>query len=379
MSENTNMIKKAGITFSEEQGQLLEIAESFSRDKAPIATVRNLIESETGFDKDVWTEMVNLGWLGIAIPEEFGGSGLSVAEVVTIVEPMGRMLLATPLVSTTLAAQLLLDAGTTAQKQDLLPRMAGGAIAALAMHEEHGDWDISHVTCTGVISGDTVTLSGINRLVTDAKVADTILATISIAGIPSLVAIDSGSIDSAALQRETVIDETRRSYRINLDGISVPATNIFDAEKTAAALKRYHLLSCLLLSAEACGGTAGAMDITLNYLNTRRTFDRFIGSYQSLKHTMVDILTDLEAARSFLYYAAGVIDTDEGEAAVRMAKAQSSDNFAYAGDRAIQFHGGFGFTYECDAQLFRRRAFWTANQSGDAIYHRKRLATLLLD
>ena len=222
-------------------------------------------------------------------------------------------------------------------------------------------------------------MSGIKRLVTDAKVADTILATISIAGIPSLVAIDSGSIDSAALQRETVIDETRRSYRINLDGISVPATNIFDAEKTAAALKRYHLLSCLLLSAEACGGTAGAMDITLNYLNTRRTFDRFIGSYQSLKHTMVDILTDLEAARSFLYYAAGVIDTDEGEAAVRMAKAQSSDNFAYAGDRAIQFHGGFGFTYECDAQLFRRRAFWTANQSGDAIYHRKRLATLLLD
>jgi len=379
MSENTNMIKKAGITFSEEQGQLLEIAESFSRDKAPIATVRNLIESETGFDKDVWTEMVNLGWLGIAIPEEFGGSGLSVAEVVTIVEPMGRMLLATPLVSTTLAAQLLLDAGTTAQKQDLLPRMAGGAIAALAMHEEHGDWDISHVTCTGVISGDAVTLSGIKRLVTDVKVADTILATISIAGIPSLVAIDSGSIDSAALQRETVIDETRRSYRINLDGISVPATNIFDAEKTAAALKRYHLLFCLLLSAEACGGTAGAMDITLNYLNTRRTFDRFIGSYQSLKHTMVDILTDLEAARSFLYYAAGVIDTDEGEAAVRMAKAQSSDNFAYAGDRAIQFHGGFGFTYECDAQLFRRRAFWTANQSGDAIYHRKRLATLLLD
>lgn len=379
MSENTNMMKKAGITFSEEQGQLLEIAESFSRDKAPIATVRNLIESETGFDKDVWTEMVNLGWLGIAIPEEFGGSGLSVAEVVTIVEPMGRMLLATPLVSTTLAAQLLLDAGTTAQKQDLLPRMAGGAIAALAMHEEHGDWDVSHVTCTGVISGDTVTLSGTKRLVTDAKVADTILATISIAGIPSLVAIDSGSIDSAALQRETVIDETRRSYRINLDGISVPATNIFDAEKTAAALKRYHLLSCLLLSAEACGGTAGAMDITLNYLNTRRTFDRFIGSYQSLKHTMVDILTDLEAARSFLYYAAGVIDTDDGEAAVRMAKAQSSDNFAYAGDRAIQFHGGFGFTYECDAQLFRRRAFWTANQSGDAIYHRKRLATLLLD
>ncbi len=379
MSENTNMKKNVGITFSEEQAQLLEIAESFSRDKAPIATVRNLIESETGFDNDVWIEMANLGWLGIAIPEEFGGSGLSVAEVVTIVEPMGRMLFATPLVSTSLAAQLLLDAGSASQKADLLPKIAGGAIAALAMNEEHGDWNVNHITCTGIISGDTVTLSGVKRLVTDAKVADTILATISIDGSPALVMIDPAAIDGAAIQRETVIDETRRSYRINLDGISVPTANILDAGETPAALKRYHLLSCLLLSAESCGGTAGAMDITLDYLNTRRTFDRFIGSYQSLKHTMVDILTGLEAARSFLYYAAGVIDTDEGEAAVRMAKAQSSENFSYAGDRAIQFHGGFGFTYECDAQLFRRRAFWTSNQSGDAIYHRKRLATLLLD
>jgi alkylation response protein AidB-like acyl-CoA dehydrogenase len=379
MSENTNMVNNTGITFSEEQAQLLEIAESFSRDKAPIATVRSLIESETGFDKDVWTEMASLGWLGIAIPEEFGGSGLTVAEVVTIVEPMGRMLLATPLVSTTLAAQLLLDAGIDSQKSDLLPKIAGGAIAALAINEEHGDWDVNHIDCTGVVSGDIVTLSGIKTLVTDAKVADIILATITIDDRPSVVVIDPAKVDDAAIQRETIIDETRRSYRINLNGISVPSANILDADRTAAALKRYHLLSCLLLSAESCGGTAGAMDITLDYLNTRRTFDRFIGSYQSLKHTMVDILTGLEAARSFLYYAAGVIDTDEGEAAVRMAKAQSSENFSYAGDRSIQFHGGFGFTYECDAQLFRRRAFWTTNQSGDAIYHRKRLATLLLD
>jgi len=379
MSENTVIEKKARIHFSEEQAQLLEIAESFSRDKAPISTVRNLLDTDSGFDKDVWAEMANLGWLGIAIPEEFGGSGLSVAEVVTIVEPMGRMLLATPMISTTLAAQLLLDAGSAAQQADLLPKIAGGAIAALAMSEEHGDWDVNHIDCSGTISGDTVSLSGVKTLVTDANVADTILATVRIDGNPAVVAIDRAAISNAAIQRETVIDETRRSYRIDLDGVSVPVSHILDAGKTAAALKRYHLLSCLLLSAESCGGTAGAMDITLDYLNTRRAFDRFIGSYQSLKHTMTDILTGLEAARSFLYYAAGVIDTEEGEAAVRMAKAQSSENFAYAGDRAIQFHGGFGFTYECDAQLFRRRAFWTTNQSGDAIYHRKRLADLLLD
>ena len=145
MSENTVIEKKARIHFSEEQAQLLEIAESFSRDKAPISTVRNLLDTDSGFDKDVWAEMANLGWLGIAIPEEFGGSGLSVAEVVTIVEPMGRMLLATPMISTTLAAQLLLDAGSAAQQADLLPKIAGGAIAALAMSEEHGGGDVNHL------------------------------------------------------------------------------------------------------------------------------------------------------------------------------------------------------------------------------------------
>lgn len=373
------MNTKRDIEFSEEQQQLLEIAENFCRDKSPVSAVRAQIETDDGFDPAIWKEMAELGWLGIAIPEEFGGSGLGMGEVVTIAEPLGRNLLATPFASSTLAAQLLLDAGTDAQKTAHLPTIAEGAKVSLAFNEAHGDWDLTNLTCTGKASGDTVALSGEKVLVTDAKLADLIIATIKIEGKAALVIIPGDAIDASAMTRETVIDETRRSYRFSLDGVSVPAGNVMDASKTEAALERHHRLACLLLSAEACGGTASCLNTIIEYLTTRRQFDRFIGSYQALKHTTVDILTGMEAARSFLYHAATVIDGDKGEEAVRMAKAQSSEIFAFAGDRAIQFHGGFGFTYECDAQLYRRRALWNVNQHGDPIYHRKRLASLLLD
>ena len=374
------MSKKSEIIFTEEQVQLLEIAESFSRDKAPIAAVRAQIDLDESCDPAIWKEMAELGWLGIAIPEEFGGSALGMGEVVSITEPMGRRLFATPFISTTLAAQLLLDAGTTAQQKSYLPRIAEGSITAIATSEEHGDWDLTHIDCGATEDGDSLILSGTKTLVTDAREAETIIATVKYRGSSCLVLIDRVAISDSAMVREKVLDQTRRSYRISLDGITVPLSNLLDVTKSSAALIRHHKLSCLLLAAEACGGIAGAMDVTLEYLKTRKQFERYIGSYQSLKHTMVDILTGMEAARSFLYHAATVIDDGElGEIAVRMAKAKAGEVFSYAGDRAIQFHGGFGFTFDCDAQLFRRRAFWTENQSGDAIYHRKRLANLLLD
>lgn len=373
------MNTRKDIEFSEEQQQLLEIAENFCRDKSPVSAVRSQIETEDGFDEGIWKEMTELGWLGIAIPEEFGGSGLGMGEVVTIAEPLGRNLLATPFASSTLAAQLVIDAGTEAQKAAHLPSLAEGLKVALAFCEPHGDWDLTHIDCTGEVSGDTITLAGTKVLVTEARVADGFMATIKVGGKPAIVLVPGSAIDKDAMTRETVIDETRRSYRLSLNGVTVPASNMLDQAKTEAALTRHHKLACLLLSAEACGGTASCLGTILEYLTTRRQFDRFIGSYQSLKHTAVDILTGMEAARSFLYHAATVIEEDEGETAVRMAKAQSSDIFSYAGDRAIQFHGGFGFTYECDAQLYRRRALWNTNQHGDAVYHRKRLASLLLD
>ena len=367
------------IGFSEEQGDLLEVAVNFCRDKSPVDKVRALLTDDLGYDPEVWSEVAELGWLGIAIPEEFGGVGLGLAEVVPVVEQMGRNLMAGPFVSTTLAAQAILVGGTDEQKADLLPAFASGMPAALALSEDHADWDLNHITCTAKREGDQLVLTGTKTLVTDADAAKWILVSVSLDGEPQLVLIDRSSVPDSALRREVVIDETRRSYQITLDGITLQQTALLDPAKSAETLAHLHLTANLLLSAEMCGGAASAIDYTVDYLQTRKQFGKTIGSYQSLKHPIVDAHVDYEKARSHLYSAAYTFSQQgEGEIATRMAKSTACKAFAFAADRAIQFHGGFGFTYDCDAQLYRRRAIWCEAMQGDGAYHRKKLADLLL-
>ncbi|MEN6543470.1 acyl-CoA dehydrogenase family protein [Parvibaculum sp.] len=371
--------KRPTIQFSDEQEQLLEVATSFCLDKFPADRVRARIAAAEDFDKGVWGEMAALGWLGVAVPEEFGGSGLGLAEVVTLVEPMGRALAGTPLVSTTLVAQALLKGGTQAQKNEWLPKICEGAIGALALTEPHGDWDLANLTCKAARQADKLALSGIKTFVTDAASADLTIVSVSLDGKPALVLLDKAALGAAKIEREIVIDETRRSYRLKLDGITVPASALLDPSKAGATLAHLEQAACLLLSAEACGGASGVIDVTVEYLKSRKQFEKYIGSYQALKHPTVDALLAMEAVRSHLYFAATVIgEGEDGEIAVRMAKAQSSDALAFASDRAIQFHGGFGFTYDCDAQLYRRRGIWCEAQFGDAAHHRRILADMLL-
>ena len=373
------MIQKT-INFSDEQEQLLEIATNFCREKSPVSTVRDLLSADIGYDPAVWEEIVELGWLGVAVPEQYGGSGLGLGEVVTITEPMGRHLLATPFLSTSLAAQALLKGGTDSQKATWLPKICEGAIVSLALSELHGDWNLANLTATAQKQGDMLTLKGTKTFVSYAEIAEAIIVSVSLDGMPTLVVVPGEDIPKKALTREGNIDETQRTYRLTLDGITVPDANLLPPEDSEECFDHIHLAANLLLSAEMCGGIAGVLEYTLEYLNTRKQFGRLIGSYQSLKHTMVDVLTGLEASRSHLYQAAGVSGENgkEFEIATRMAKAQASETFAFAADRAIQFHGGFGFTYDCDAQLYRRRAFWGGSCFGDAAYHRENLGDLLL-
>jgi acyl-CoA dehydrogenase len=380
----TEQNEPSEILFSEEQAQLLEIAETFSANKAPIDAVRRQLQAGNAIEADLWQEIAALGWLGIAIPEEYGGSGLGLGEVVAIVEPMGRNLLSSPLASTTLAAQAILWGGNEAQKSQWLPQLASGTVAALALTEAHGDWDLCNLTCSARRNGDVLSLSGGKTFVTDAAMADLFLVSVALDGAPALVMVEKSALGEAALHREVVVDETRRSYGVDLNGVEVPAANLLAGRDVPVGLKSLHLAACLLYAAEMCGGMAGVINVTLDYLRTRRQFDHFIGAYQALKHPMVDALVGLDQARSHLYHAATVFEMDNaaagrGEVAVRMAKAQAATAFAFASDRAIQFHGAFGFTYDCDAQLYRRRALWCEQQHGDGLHHRKHLAGLLLD
>jgi len=152
-----------------------------------------------------------------------------------------------------------------------------------------------------------------------------------------------------------------------------------DVSKTNTALDKIHLAGNLLGASELTGSGQACIDYTVEYLGTRKQFGKAIGSFQALKHPTVDAFVDYQKSRSLLYTAAFNFGKQgEGEIATRMAKAQADKAASFAADRSIQFHGGFGFTYDCDAQLYRRRAIFHASQYGDARYHKKKLAELLL-
>jgi alkylation response protein AidB-like acyl-CoA dehydrogenase len=367
------------IGFSEDQASLLEVATDFCQRRSPVATVRRLMEDEAGHDPAVWTELGDLGWLGVAIPEVYGGSGLGLAEVVPLVEQMGRRLMAGPFASTTLVAQGLIAGGTEDQKREVLPRIAAGEAAALALAELDTDWEADSIACTATRQADgRLALSGLKVLVTDANAARRILASVRLDGAPALVLLTPEDLPAGALRRETVIDETRRSFALTLDGVVLEADQLLDPGRARAALEHLHLVANLLAAADMVGGTQACIDYTLDYLRTRTQFGKVIGSYQALKHPIVEAYTRYEQARSHLYSAAHCFNEQgTGEIAVRMAKAAADVAFSFAADRSIQFHGGFGFTWDCDAQLYRRRAIWHAAQFGDAAFHRKKLARLL--
>lgn len=373
------MDKIGKLGFSEEQADLLEVAMNFCRDKSPIERVRALMTDERGYDPTLWQEIGEMGWLGIAIPEAYGGIGLSMAEVVPVAEAMGRYLLNTPFTATTLTAQTLLAGGTETQKQDWLPRLASGEAGTLALLEAEGDWDVMAISARADRDGEMLELAGQKRFVADAASASAIIVSVLLDGQPALVLLEGGDLDSNALRPETIIDETRRTFELTLDGIRVSENRLLDPDKAEAALKHIHLCSNLLAAADMAGGNLSVIDYTLDYLRTRTQFGKPIGSYQALKHPMVDAYVMYEQARSHVYSAAHCFNQQgEGEIATRMAKVTALEAYSYAGDRSIQFHGGFGFTYDCDAQLHRRRSIWHGAQSGDSAFHKKALADLLL-
>jgi acyl-CoA dehydrogenase len=365
------------IIFTDEQAMLLETAAEFCRKHSPIETVRARLDADQ-IDAATWQEITELGWLGVNVPEEFGGLGLGLSCVVPVAESMGRNLMGSPYSGAIITSECLVTSGSREQKEEWLPKIVSGAIGSLALTETNGSWILNEIEAQAIVRADMFELAGTKCFVTVADAAEFCIVSVNVEANARLVLVKREQIPDRNLHREIVIDETRRSYQLDLDGISVPRDQLLEGSDFQAI----EFASLLLLSAEIAGGLVGSIHTIVGYLNTRKAFDKIIGSYQALKHPTVKILLDLEAMRSHLYHAATRLaegEDDEAEVALRMAKGHGSAAFAFAGDRAVQFHGGFGFTYECDAQLYLRRALWCQYQFGDESYHRHLLETMLLD
>ena len=381
------------LAFSDEQSMLLDSAKSFCGDKSDINAVRSLLKSDSGHNPKVWQEMVALGWTGIAIPEQYGGFDMGLGSTVPVIESMGRHLLGTAFITSTLAAQAILRGGSEAQRQQWLPKVVEGTVGSMALLDNE-DWGAKLCGVTATLSTNNsesdstskiIVLSGKKLLVADATVADFFVVSINHNGNPALAIVDASQLAEGAITANTLIDETKRAATVDFTGVTISPDALLPHSEQA--LKDVRLVGALLIAAEATGTSAATLDCIVSYLTSRIQFGRLIGSYQSLKHPTVEILLQMDSARSLIYHAATLFDKglDEGpveadtEIACRMAKAQATETLLFAGDRAVQFHGGMGFTYDCDAMLYIRRAQWAQHQYGDAQHHRLHLARLLLD
>jgi acyl-CoA dehydrogenase len=375
----TSSPTRAEIEYSEEEALIALSAAELLAKRSDFGNVRAALATASGYDREVYREIAQLGWLGLALPGAHGGADMQVGALATLAEQMGRHLFASPFLASTLAAQALLHAGNARQQQAWLARIARGeAIAAIAISEPSGSFELDRLAAQATDTSSAFMLSGEKTRVLDAQNADVVIIAVRRAGKLALMLASRAQLEGR-MRSETLVDETRRSARIRLDGVELSRDALLDGGDAAQALAHVQRVAWLLLAADMAGGAEGALQLTLDYLKTRTQFGKQIGGYQALKHPMVEIMCAIEHGRSLLYHAATSFDRGDPdrEIALRMAKAQLGETYAYAVDRSIQFHGAIGFTYECHAQLFFRRAQWAQSSFGDPIHHRRHVADLM--
>jgi alkylation response protein AidB-like acyl-CoA dehydrogenase len=365
---------RLGVT--EEVQELRDSVRRFLADRAPISRVRELMETEDGIDRAVWEQAgAQLGLVGLAIPEEYGGAGFSFAEQAIVLEELGAALYSGPyLASGVLAATALLASSDEGARRDLLPAIASGeVIATVAVTEDDGSWDPAAARLAAVKAGDSWRLDGHKSFVLDGGAAGLVLALAVADGSLSLFAVDGGA---AGLTRVTLptLDQTRKLARLEFDG--VPARLIGSPGDAAAVMDHVLNVAAIALAAEQLGGAQRALDMTVEYTKVRHQFGRPIGSFQGLKHRLADLLLEVESLRSAVTYAASAVAEDSPEVPVLapLVKAYASDTYFHVAAETIQMHGGIGFTWEHDAHLYFKRAKSSELFLGDASYHRERLA-----
>jgi alkylation response protein AidB-like acyl-CoA dehydrogenase len=362
--------------FSDELEELRETVRSFLEQKSSEAAVRELIDSELGYDPAVWRQMgEQLGLQGLAIPEEYGGSGFTSVELGVVLEEMGRVLLCAPFFSTVvLAANALLCSGDEGAMKEWLPGIASGeTVATLALAEESGRWDSEGVAATATESSGEWTITGTKSFVLDGAIADLLVVAARTGAGVSLFAVRH---DAAGLTRTPLatLDLTRRQARIDLD--ATPATLIGTEGGGSAVIDQVLDLVAVGLACEQVGASQYLLDMAVAYAKERVQYGRAIGSFQAIKHKCANMLMAVETAKSAAYNAAGCAaeGNDELAEAAALAKVCCSETFLQVSADNIQVHGGMGYTWEHPAHLYYRRAKSSALLYGDPSFWRARLA-----
>ncbi len=350
---------------SEEQELLQATVRQFLEGECPPTQLREIFDGDTGHDPALWKGMVELGLAGLLIPEAHGGAGLEVIDAALTAEQLGYGGAPGPFFGHSLASLAIAAGGSDSQQREWLPKLATGeATGSVALGEPGGAWLPEHWTVTGEAA-----LSGTKCFVPCAELADVIVVGTAGGGLSLLTRGASG----LSIEPYEGVDRTRRLGTLRLE--DAPAEPL---ERGEEAAKRLRDVALVLLAADAFGVASRLLDMSVEYAGTREQFGVTIGHFQAHKHQLANMAVDIEPSRGLFWYAAHAIDHVplDAERYAALAKAHITDRTMQLARDAVEAHGGIGFTWECDVQIWFRRALFDRAFLGTPELHRERAASL---
>lgn len=372
------------LVLNEEQSLLKTTAENFFSSKAPVSALRKLRDDKNpdGISRELWREMVDMGWPGTMLPEQLGGLDCGFTELGVVMEAAGRTLVASPLYATVvLGASAILLGGSEAQKNSLLPAVVQGELLLSLALEEGPHHDPCDIATVAEVSGDSYLISGRKVYVADGNIADRLIVVTRTSGEPGdaqglslfLVASDTPGL---SVERQVMVD-SRNMAALRLEQVKVSKSALLgELHQGYSLLTRVLDRANIALSAEMLGSLQAAFERTMNYLKQREQFGALIGSFQALQHRAAEMFCEIELCKSLVLHALQAVDkgADDLSLIASMTKVQVAETFRLVSDEGIQMFGGIGMTDEEEIGFFLKRARVAQQMLGDEHYHLQRYA-----
>jgi len=373
------------LVLTEEQSMLRDSARGLISDKAPVAHLRSLRDSKdtTGFSRELWKTFAEMGFSGLLVPDQFGGSGLGCVEAGIVMEEIGRTLMPSPFLATSvLAASALSRGGSEAQKAQHLPKIADGSLLAALAIDEGAKHRPLQTKLQATRSGNGFRLSGDKAFVVDGHTADLLIVAARTAGSAgdknglTLFLVDPKA-KGLAVERTAMVD-SHNAARIVFDNVEVNADSVLgEVDQGGGLLEGVLNIGRGVVASEMVGLSEEVFGRTVTYLKERKQFGKAIGEFQALQHRAAELYIDIEITRAAVLKALQALDADLGKAgnAVAVAKARAGTTATLAVQEGVQMHGGMGMTDQFDIGFFMKRARVCQELFGDSNFHTDQLAS----
>ena len=374
------------LVLTEEQSMLRDSARGLISDKAPVAHLRSLRDTKdaTGFSRELWKAFAGMGFTGLLVPENFGGSGLGAVEAGVVMEEIGRTLMPSPFLSTAvLAASALVRGGSDAQKAAYLPKISDGSLLAALAVDEGAKHRPLQTKLQAVRSGNGFKLNGAKAFVIDGHTADLLIVAARTAGSAgernglTLFLVDPKA-KGLPVERTAMVD-SHNAARIEFSNVEVNADSVLgEVDQGGALLEGLLNIGRGAVASEMVGLSEEVFSRTVTYLKERKQFGKLIGEFQALQHRAAELYIDIEITRAAVLKALQTLDGDfdKASAAVAVAKARAGTTATRAVQEGVQMHGGMGMTDQFDIGFFMKRARVCQELFGDSNYHADQLARM---